>query len=632
MEEHAAAIHSVLKNVWGYASFRPPQEEIILDLLAGRDVLALMPTGGGKSVCYQVPAIASKGICLVISPLIALMKDQVSNLRSRGVVAEAVYSGMHPREIDRILDNCVYGDIKLLYLSPERLQTPIAFERIRKMHVSLIAVDEAHCISQWGHDFRPPYLEISKIRELHPDVPFIALTATATSRVREEICDRLELTNPARYIASFARHNLNYLVYRTEDKVGKMLHILAQTAGSAIVYVRSRKKTRELASLLVRQGIAASAYHAGLIMEERNLIQEEWKGGRCRVMVATNAFGMGIDKPDVRLVLHYEPPPSLEDYYQEAGRAGRDGKTGYCILLYHNSDIEKQIEYNQQRFPSMPEIRRVYKALHLFTRIPPGSGMGTTIPFELVPFCDKYKLPVNLAFHALKILEQDGWFSLSEAIRSPGRVQFKVSREVIYDYYLRKKELEPLSKLLLRGYEGLFTDFVRIDEGMLANKLHTNRETIGKQLRQLAADGIIDYAEASESPQLTMLRDRVEDRNLSIDKQRYKMRKDRAYQQLQKLVDYLGQDLCRENFILAYFGEHRSTPCGHCDLCRKRSRQQVPDKSEILAKIPDDGIDLKSMIREFPSIHEKHIQKLLQYLAGEKLIHIRFERVYPGPG
>ncbi len=632
MEGCAAAIHSALREVWGYTSFRPPQEEIILDLLAGKDVLALMPTGGGKSLCYQVPAVASEGICLVISPLIALMKDQVSNLRARGVVAAAVYSGMHPREIDRILDNCVYGDTKLLYMSPERLQTPIAFERIRKMKLSLVAVDEAHCISQWGHDFRPPYLEISKIRELHPNVPFIALTATATSKVREEIADSLELQTPSRYIASFARSNLNYLVYRTEDKVGKLLHILSQTSGSGIVYVRSRKKTREIADLLARRGIAAKAYHAGLKMEERNSVQDAWQKGSCRVMVATNAFGMGIDKADVRLVIHYEPPPSLEDYYQEAGRAGRDGKTGYCILLYHNSDIEKQIEGNQQRFPSMPEIRRVYKALNLFTRIPPGSGMGTTIPFALVPFCKKYDLPVTRAYHALKILEQDGWFSLSEAIHSPGRVQFKVSKEVMYDYYLRKKELEPLAKLLLRGYEGLFTDFVRIDEGTLANRLQVTRETVSNQLRQLAADGIIEYVEASESPQLTMLRDRVEDRNLSIDKQRYQLRKDRAYQQLQKLVDYLGHDLCRENFILAYFGEHRAAPCGHCDLCRKRSRQQVPDKSGILAKIPDGGIDLKVLLREFPSIHEQHIQKLLQYLAGEKLIHIRLERVFPGPG
>jgi ATP-dependent DNA helicase RecQ len=628
MDAHEQSIQQILKKYWGFDFFRPQQSEIIQNVLEGKDGFALLPTGGGKSICYQVPAIANEGVAIIISPLIALMKDQVQNLKSKGIVAEAIYSGMHSKEIDRILDNCVYGNIKMLYLSPERLQTDLAIERLKKMNVSLLAVDEAHCISQWGHDFRPAYLDIAQIRQYHPNVPMIALTATATKLVRKEIVEKLELHEPSLFVGSFSRNNLNYLVFRTENKTGKMLHILNQTSGSAILYVRNRRKTKELADWLMRHGISAQAYHGGMKMEERSAVQDSWLQNKTRVMVATNAFGMGIDKPDVRTVLHYEAPPSLEDYYQEAGRAGRDGKTGYCVLLFHKSDIERQIELNEQRFPSMPEIRRVYKALQLKTQIVPGSGKGTTIPFDIVDFCAQYDLPVNKTFHALRILEQDGWFLISESVYMSSRVHFKVTKAQVYDYQLRNKDLEPTVKLLLRAYEGLFTEFSRIDEGRIANRLNTDRNAVVDQLKRLAKDEIIEYKESSEKPQLTFLRNRVEDQNLSIDQVRYKNRKDRIYQQLQKTIHYLDHDFCRENFLLEYFGEHKAESCGHCDLCRKRSKQQIPNQDELVSKIPADGITIEALLNQFTAIHEKHIQKLLHYMEGEKVIRVEYDRIF----
>lgn len=617
---------NVLKQYWGYDAFRPLQEEIIRSVLAGKDTLALMPTGGGKSICFQVPTLCQEGICIVVSPLIALMKDQVFNLRERNIAAAAVYSGMHPKEIDRTLDNCIYGNVKLLYLSPERLVTDLARERISRMNVNLLAVDEAHCISQWGYDFRPPYLEIANIREILPDVPILALTATATPEVVDDIQERLEFKQKNVFQKSFARDNLAYIVLEEEGKMEKLLDILQKTKGSGIVYVRNRRKTKEIAQFLRQKGIAADYYHAGLQPEERSQKQDAWIADQTRIMVSTNAFGMGIDKPDVRVVVHMGLPDSLEAYFQEAGRAGRDGKKSYAVLLYNQSDrlgLEKNYEL---AFPEMDEIRRVYHALGSYFQLAIGAGAGRSFDFDIVEFAKNFQLQPVQTLHALKTLETAGWLALSEAVYTPASLKIIVSKESLYDYQLRNPQFDLLLKTILRSYQGASTHFVHVRESQLAGFLRKSRAEISQALSHLHKDRIIEYLPQSDKPQLMFLRDRVDADGLTIDHKMYEFRRKRHWERIQRAIAYAENPICRSQQLLAYFGETEAEPCGICDVCLGRKKGDLSNadfdatKAKIQAYLADEGATLEALAAHFSSTQQERLVKVLEYLMDEGFV------------
>jgi len=451
---------SILKQYWGHDSFRPLQEEIIQSVLEKRDTLALLPTGGGKSICFQIPAMMLPGICIVVTPLIALMKDQVQHLKDIGIQAVAIYSGLKSREVDIILDNCIFGQIKFLYLSPERLYSELVQERIKHMPVNLFAIDEAHCISQWGYDFRPPYLQLGKLKELHPDVPFLALTATATTAVIADIQDKLQFKQNNVFVKSFLRDNLGYMALEEENKAGRMIRIIQKLGGSGVVYVRNRRETQEVARYLVNIGISADFYHAGLLGKERDSKQEAWMQNRTRVIVATNAFGMGIDKPDVRFVIHLDIPESLEAYYQEAGRAGRDGKKAFPVLLYQQGDKDRLLKNVKLSFPSVAFIQQVYHHLCNHFQIPYGAGEGLTFDFDVVAFIKKYKIETIPTLSALKFLEKDGWLAVSEAVFIPSRFKFEVNHQELYKIQVQYERYDKLIKAILRSYGGVFDDYI----------------------------------------------------------------------------------------------------------------------------------------------------------------------------
>ncbi|MCB0517637.1 MAG: RecQ family ATP-dependent DNA helicase [Lewinellaceae bacterium] len=564
----------ILKKYWGFDNFRPLQEDIIQAVLAGYDTLALMPTGGGKSLCFQVPALCKDGICLVISPLIALMKDQVQNLVKRGIPAAAVFSGMHYKEIDRILDNCAYGNIKFLYLSPERLTSELAIERIKKMTVNLLAVDEAHCISQWGYDFRPPYLQIADIREHLPNAPVLALTATATGEVVQDIQVKLAFKNGKVFQKSFARSNLAYVVLYEENKKMKLLEIVRKVGGPGVVYVRNRKLTKETAHFLQQNKIPADYYHAGLAPELRSTKQEAWMLNKTRIMVCTNAFGMGIDKPDVRSVVHLDLPDSLEAYFQEAGRAGRDGKKSYAVLLYAHSDksaLERNFEIS---FPPIPEIKRVYQALGSYFQQAVGGGAGQSFDFDITDFCQNFKLDLLSTFSCLKILEQEGWIAISEAVYLPSTFMVLVTREQLYDFQLKNPGLDLVAKTLLRVTEGSFSHYVNIQENSVAKFLKMRTEDFIAALQQLDKEGVIDYRLAKDKPQLVFTQHRVDADNLTIDTKQYNFRKERHAYRMGKAIAYADTPRCRSQQLLHYFGED-AEPCGICDVCLGRTKTEL---------------------------------------------------------
>jgi ATP-dependent DNA helicase RecQ len=501
----------ILKQYWGYSSFRPGQAEIIQSVLDGKDTLALLPTGGGKSLCFQIPALALEGVTIVVSPLIALMKDQVRQLRDRGVIAEAIYSGMRPGDIDRILDNAVYGNTKLLYLSPERLTTEIARVRLAKMKVALVAVDEAHCISQWGYDFRPPYLRIAEIRDILPRTPIIAVTATATPEVVKDIQEKLHFgTDRFIYQQSFARENLAYIVRHPEAKESQLLRVLSGVPGTSIVYVRSRGMTKQLALQLRRRGIAAASYHAGLEPKEKDRRQEAWIRGDLRVIVATNAFGMGIDKADVRSVIHYGPPDSPEAYFQEAGRGGRDGKLSYAIMLYHPSDGERLKKQFAISFPEIADIKRIYRALGSHFQLAVGGGKGVAYDFDIAAFSAIYGFEVRQTYSALKALERAGFLLLTESVYQPASLQFTVSKEQLYDYQIKHRTTDKLIKSILRTSQGAFLNPVQLREGALANFLEVSLEELQRTFLKMKAEGIIDYFPTKDSPQLVFVEERID--------------------------------------------------------------------------------------------------------------------------
>ncbi|WP_116124477.1 ATP-dependent DNA helicase RecQ [Lewinella sp. IMCC34183] len=621
-----AQANDILKQYWGYPSFRPLQAEIIDSVLAGRDTLALLPTGGGKSICFQVPALAREGVTLVVSPLIALMKDQVRQLRSRNIVAEAVYSGMRSSDIDRIFDNAVYGNTKLLYLSPERLLTDLARERIRRMPLSLVAIDEAHCISQWGYDFRPPYLRIAEVRELHPDVPFIAVTATATPEVIEDIQEKLEFRKERGvFQQSFSRDNLAYVVRRPPGKEQQLAEILTGVAGSSIVYVRSRGLTREIAHHLGRRGISAAAYHAGLEPEEKDLRQEQWIDDRQRVMVATNAFGMGIDKPDVRTVVHYGPPDSPEAYFQEAGRAGRDGQPSFAVLLWHASDGERLLRQWEQRYPPIPEVKRMYRALGSYLQLAVGGGKGEAYAFDLASFSQRFGFEVRQAYSGLKALEQAGYILLTDDLRQAAQLQFLVTKEQLYDYQIKHPQTTRLVKSILRTTQGAFLNPVQLREGSLANFLGVTLENLQRTLVKMQAEGIIDYTPERTGPQLVFVEERIDPDNLRIDARRYNFLKEQARHRIDTMIAYCSfDDRCRSQRLLQYFGETDAPECGICDVCR-RKRTLVPDPEMVHATLRERlrrqrEIPLPEALDLFPTLARPEVAAVLQELVNEGLL------------
>jgi ATP-dependent DNA helicase RecQ len=592
----------VLKKYWGYDSFRPPQDQIIDASLKRRDVLALLPTGGGKSVCFQVPALLLEGVCVVITPLIALMQDQVAQLKKRGINAVAIHSGLGRQEIDTLLDNCVYGSVKFLYVSPERLQTDIFQARFEKMNVQLVAIDEAHCISQWGHDFRPPYLLIKVLRELKPDLTFIALTASATAKVKEDIMLQLGLKNPAVYQISFARPNISFVVRKAENKEKKLLEILKRVPGSAIVYLRSRKGTAEVASFLKQQKVSSTFYHAGLDHAEREKRQEAWIQNRVRVMVATNAFGMGIDKPDVRVVIHMDLAQDPESYYQEAGRAGRDGKRSYAAIVYHDNDVSTLKKKVEESIPTVRQLKDVYQALANYYQLAVGGGEGESFDFDLEEFTKKFGLKPTTAFTALKKLQDEGLIELSDSFYQPSRFHFIADNKKLYEFEIANASFEPVIKALLRLYgAGLYTDFVSISERQIAAFMRTTAASIAPLLVRLRELQIASYEPATDNPKVTFLMPRQEAVYLPINITRLENRRKLNMSKMEAMVNYTVQiKRCRMQLLQEYFDEIHTQPCGTCDVCvdnKKKENQAVLNdyRTQILYLLGKQSMPVDSL-------------------------------------
>ena len=571
----------ILKQYWGYDSFRDLQEEIITSIGEGKDTLGLMPTGGGKSITFQVPALAQEGICIVITPLIALMKDQVQNLRKRGIKALAIYSGMTRQEILTALENCIFGNYKFLYISPERLDTEIFRTKLRSMKVSMITVDESHCISQWGYDFRPAYLKIAEIRELLPGVPVLALTATATPEVVKDIQTRLNFREGNVFRMSFERKNLAYIVRKTDNKTKELLHILQRISGSAIIYVRNRRRTKEITELLTNEGITADFYHAGLDNAVKDLRQKRWQSGEVRVMVATNAFGMGIDKPDVRIVLHLDLPDSPEAYFQEAGRAGRDGEKAYAVILYSKSDKTTLHKRVVDTFPDKEYILNVYEHLQYYYQMAMGDGFQCIREFNLEEFCRKFKyfpVPVD---SALKILTQAGYLEYTDEQDNSSRILFTIRRDELYKLREMGKEAEALIQSILRSYTGVFTDYAYISEESLAIRTGLTRQQIYNILVTLTKRRIVDYIPRKKTPYIIYTRERLELRFLHIPPSVYEERKARYEARIKAMEEYVTtENICRSRMLLRYFGEKNEHNCGQCDVClSKRATDNLSEKS-----------------------------------------------------
>lgn len=579
----------LLKQYWGYDSFRGIQEEIINSISENKDTLGLMPTGGGKSITFQVPALTKDGLCLVITPLIALMKDQVQNLRKRGIKALSIYSGMSRQDIITTLENCIFGNYKFLYISPERLDTEIFRTKLRKMKVSMITVDESHCISQWGYDFRPAYLKIAEIRELLPDVPVLALTATATPEVVKDIQARLHFRRENVFRMSFERSNLAYIVRKTDNKTGELLHILRSMPGSAIVYVRNRRRTKEITELLNNEDITADFYHAGLDDATKDIRQHRWQSGGSRVMVATNAFGMGIDKPDVRIVIHMDLPDSIEAYFQEAGRAGRDGQKAYAVILYAKADKTTLHKRIPDTFPEKEYIKDVYEHLQYYYQMAMGDGLDCVREFNIEDFCRKFKyfpVPVD---SALKILTQAGYLEYTGEQDNTSRLLFTIQRDELYRLREMGDDMDKLIQTVLRSYTGVFTDYTYINEDSLAIRTGLTRRQIYEQLVHLAKLRIVSYIPHKKTPYIIYTRERIEAQLIHISPEIYEERKARYETRINAMLEYVTNDtLCRSRMLLDYFGEKNEHNCGQCDTCiglRKQTATCQPDREELYEKI-----------------------------------------------
>ncbi|MEO6328118.1 MAG: ATP-dependent DNA helicase RecQ [Ginsengibacter sp.] len=627
MEE---TIQEILNKYWGYDAFRSMQQEIILSVLEGKDTLALLPTGGGKSICFQVPALANKGICLVISPLIALMKDQVQNLKKKGIPALSVYSGMSFWEVKKTLQNAAHGNYKFLYVSPERLESSLFLEYLPGLLINLIAVDEAHCVSQWGYDFRPPYLRIAALRESLPDIPILALTASATKDVQDDICDKLSFKkDQQRFQKSFERPNLSYSVFNVAAKQTRLLEICNSVKGTGIVYCKSRKRTKEVSELLAAHGIIADYYHAGLANAVRTGKQESWIKNEIRIIVCTNAFGMGIDKSDVRFVVHYDVPDALENYYQEAGRAGRDEKRAYAVLLYHEGELHELEQQSSIRYPPMEEVKKVYKALANYLQLPSGTGEGVYFDFDINDFVKKFKLNIQTVNYSLKILEQEDLISYNEQFFMPSSLIFTTNKDDLNQFENAHPEFDALIKGLLRSYEGIFDYPVNISESRFADFIHSNVNELVNNLKTLQGFGIIDYMPQKDKPQIIFLHNRFNTQDIWINDNSVSKRKHAFEKRVKTIITYVKKTMvCRSKIIGNYFNDTTIKSCGICDNC-------INKKNLIVSKIEFDRISLeifklidgrpvtaKDVLSKLESFKKNKIWEVLNYLQSEDKIGV----------
>jgi len=616
--------HEILKTYWGFDSFRPLQEDIINSVLQGKDTLALLPTGGGKSICFQVPAMSKEGLCLVVTPLVALMTDQVENLKRHGIVAVEMHSGMHPREIEMAFEKCADGRAKFLYLSPERLETRKFREMLRGINVTLIAVDEAHCISQWGYDFRPPYLRIVEVRTIFPEIPILALTATAVPRVVDDIQLKLEFQNKNVFSKSFVRKNLVYVVSKEDDKIKKLLRVCAGVQGCGIIYVRNRRLTQEIAELLTHHGISAGFYHAGLEPAVRLSRQHDWMNGRTRIIVATNAFGMGIDKPDVRLVVHLDLPDTLEAYYQEAGRVGRDGEKSYAVMLFNDHDIINSRHHLELAWPDPETVRQVYQALGNFLQLPVGAGKDVSFDFDLEKFGNAYKMKPITVFNALKILERDGYITLNDAWDNPSRILFICPKEDLYRYQVENAGADKIIRIILRSYSGVFTDFTRISENEIARRSGIDSPKVSELLARMQRLGILDYLPHKSTPQLIFNTERLHPNDIALSKTFYSQRKKDAFEMLESVIRYsTSVTECRSRMLVSYFGEKKPGNCEVCDVCLDRRRKEINGKKSleiekhIFGILSNDSFSITEIVGKMNHYKENDVLTILRWLIGE---------------
>ncbi|MBA4409446.1 MAG: ATP-dependent DNA helicase RecQ [Bacteroidota bacterium] len=617
----------ILTKYWGFAAFRPLQEEIIQLVDQGKDTLGLMPTGGGKSVTYQVYSLSKPGICLVITPLIALMKDQVENLNQRGIKALAIYSGMSNQEIKVAMDHAAWGNYKFLYLSPERIATERFRERIGKFDVNLIAVDEAHCISQWGYDFRPSYLRIAELRDLLPNIPVLAVTATATAQVIDDIQEQLKFKKKNVLRTSYYRSNLIYLVRNEEDKVNYLVKAVQKAKGTGIVYVKSRKLTREISDLLSKNQISADCYHAGLSTKIRSSRQEAWMNGKCRVIVSTNAFGMGIDKADVRFVIHLEAPDSVEAYFQEAGRAGRDGKTAWSVLLYNNSDKIRLHKNVDKSFPEPDVIKRIYEAICNFYQLAVGFGKDQSFEFSMASFASSFSFQITVVFNSLKILQREGYLELTDELDNPSKVYFQVGRDDLYKFQVANAGFDGFIKLLLRSYTGLFTNYVAIDEQLMAQRANISPELVYQFLCKLRAQKVIDYIPQKKTPFIIFTKERIDLDRLKITKENYTDRKRDYMQRIDSMIHYASSGhKCRSQLLLQYFGETESVRCGKCDVCMERnelnvSKYEFDTISDQIKKLLLEPCFYEELIARIEGKPDNTVKIVRWLLENEKIVY-----------
>lgn len=627
-----ADIQDILQKYWGHSAFRPLQEDIITSVLAGHDTLALLPTGGGKSICFQVPALALPGICIVITPLIALMQDQVDQLNRRGIPATAIFSGLRKRQIDILLDNCIYGNTKFLYVSPERLKTDLFIERAKQMNISLLVIDEAHCISQWGYDFRPPYLEIAAFRTLIPSVPCIALTASANEEVKKDIVEKLAFQQPALFQKSFSRANLSYSVLYEADKEKKLCSMLQRVPGSSIVYVRNRRKTQEIADLLSKAGISSTFYHAGLPVEVRSERQKAWIEGKIACIVATNAFGMGIDKPDVRLVVHLDLPDTVEAYYQEAGRAGRDEKKAYAAILYEEKDILDLTAQWEKSFPAADVVKRTYQAVSNYLQVAEGSGELQSYDFDWQDLCKRFNLPSSQTYFALKMLENEGLILLNESFQNPSKIRFIVSSTELYDFQIRNEKFESFLKGLLRIYGGnLYTQFVSISEADFAQQIKIPVAEVERNLALLEKFELIEYDKQNGLPKLVFLTPRANIENLPILWPAYIKKKERTKKKIDAMIHYVQHPkACRTLLITSYFGESLQQACGICDHCLQRKKEasgkNIPEGLEserklLLTYVQNGPLSVQDLVQCLRPLASQEALRLIQFSLEMGEIH-----------
>jgi ATP-dependent DNA helicase RecQ len=622
----------VLRQYWNYDSFRPQQEEIVQSVMEGHDTLALLPTGGGKSICFQVPTLVKEGLCLVVSPLIALMKDQVQNLRKKGITAFAIYSGMSRKDVISTFKLAAIGNCRFLYVSPERLETDLFKEFLPELHVTLIAVDEAHCISQWGYDFRPPYLRIAEIRNELPGVPVLALTATATPAIREDICLKLKMISPRIFTQSFLRPNLSFSAHKTGSVFNKMLDILRRLEGCSIIYCRNRRRTKEISDLLNMHGISADYYHAGLAQEDRNEKQERWMKNSVRTIVCTNAFGMGIDKPDVRLVMHTEVPDNLENYYQEAGRAGRDGRKSYAVLLYNEEMLEELETAHKHQYPSLDYIRKIYQGLANYLQVPLGTEQ-VGYAFDLNDFLKKFSFKTKPAQASLQVLQQEGFISLNDPVFTPATLYFISSRDQLNQFERENPALDPLIKTLLRTYAGIYDQPVAIHEKMLASLLKWKLEQVMKGLYELHKFRIVDYNPQKDTPQVYFDQSRRKSADIRLDEKAYAFRKDQFVKRIRGILDYVQTTGCRSVSIAEYFGEKGAENCGICDNCVKKEKEKLsPAEFDVIYQklkvgTQSQSLTARALFDQFADIHSDHLRKVIDFIQAENKLVVDNEGI-----